>query len=495
MNSQVPYDPNQGYWFDEDGRPHAFVVASAQDRTSLHIPPSQPRSQQASFGQDGYEPSERPQGAAIGYGSQRGHPDATSQRSPDSGRAVQASQASLPAGSTPTSSQSASETSCLRLLPSFLQDNHSSDDDDEAVLERLSLPPPPQDSTSRGKGKRRATEHKHDIGGGAKRAKSSSQNANRTRGATKQGGRPRGSSNYTDGDLAALLRYVGLILPIGQHAWQKVAMKYNKWALKNSRPKREVKPLKAKYDNIVRLASEKPTGATEIPWYMEEALKIEASISEKSHTQEFRDSDSGDEEAEPNAEGVSLADEVDSHESHLHVESDGSSPEPMNNTHMTGARSPMLRGVRDQPASLAPTRGTRRDQTNHLLSAISASLDPSAREARDEARFVRRFAQDEIHRLTEDNRLLRERCNILQDRNQELMQQLQEQKMEVTRLQTRIETFQTLHGTMAREAELGKSLTENHWQLTAGRCQSPRTPFLEAQLLQRRLHHTNHEAV
>ncbi|CDO77118.1 hypothetical protein BN946_scf184592.g14 [Trametes cinnabarina] len=181
-------------------------------------------------------------------------------------------------------------TSRVQPSPPFLREEHSSDED-ISILPSL----PSRETNVYAKGKRRAAEPEQGASG-SKKAKVSSQ-AGRSRAvaksgtAGKQGGRSRGSSNYTDDDLAALLKYVRLVLPIGQQAWQKVAEKFNKWALKHGRPKREMKPLKAKYDNIVRIGSDKPTGATEVPWYIEEALMIETLVNEKSHTQEFNDSD------------------------------------------------------------------------------------------------------------------------------------------------------------------------------------------------------------
>ncbi|KAI0362848.1 hypothetical protein BV20DRAFT_1058584 [Pilatotrama ljubarskyi] len=75
----------------------------------------------------------------------------------------------------------------------------------------------------------------------------------------------------------------------GQNGWDAVAREFNNWAVENSRPKREVKPLKAKYDYLVRLASEKPTGKATVPWYLEKAGKVEKRIQERSNTGELND--------------------------------------------------------------------------------------------------------------------------------------------------------------------------------------------------------------
>ncbi|KAI8989205.1 hypothetical protein BD414DRAFT_536503 [Trametes punicea] len=413
MSSEAHYDPNRGYWFDQNGQPHPFIVASARAQ-SVTSPA-----------------------------------DATS-----SSRSFQARSMALPAPPSTVGSR-------LRPSPPILQDERSSDDD-ISILQS----PPSREMNVYAKGKRRAAEPEQGTSGNKKKAKVSS-HSGRSRAsavtksgtAGKQGGRSRGSSNYTDEDLAALLKYVRLVLPIGQDAWQKVTAKFNKWALKHGRPKREMKPLKAKYDNIIRIGSDKPTGATEVPWYIEEALMIETLVNEKSHTQEFNDSDCSNGGDNGGGEGGSV-DEGDANEAGLHAnESSGSSesdvdPAPRSASRQritrvtpSGSTPPTLRALRSDSGA-GTIRATRRNQTHQFLSSISASLDPSARDARDEARFARRLAQDEIHRLAEDNRALRERCDILQDRNTELMQQLQEKKSEISRLLARIKTFEMLRGFM-----------------------------------------------
>lgn len=74
-------------------------------------------------------------------------------------------------------------------------------------------------------------------------------------------------------------------------------------------------------------------------------------------------------------------------------------------------------------------------QAQVFMTAVTASLDPSYRESCDEARFACRLAQDELQRLTQENRDLRTRNDL---HTQSL--QVQQQLTEMTRLQARLDT-------------------------------------------------------
>ncbi|KAI0367322.1 hypothetical protein BV20DRAFT_1054952 [Pilatotrama ljubarskyi] len=370
--------------------------------------------------------------------------------------------------------------------PLFLEDLYSSDSNPELTAPVMARPSPPfassqhlQSDGTRDKGKKRAITESNATPtaatGRTKRAKAATRASSpalpvsqgrRKNGSTgkKYTGRQAGSSNYTEDDLKTLLRSIRQFLPIGQNGWDAVARQFNEWAILNGRPKREVKPLKAKYDNLVRLASEKPTGKATVPWYLEKAGKIERRIQERSNTGELDDDegnavveDGGQADADSDDEDAQAADDAgtatsDSGEELL----GGAAAKARGGASLAGARrngeqpGPILQGVRASNLSNATLPATRRAQTQELFGAISAALDPSARDAREDARFARRLAQDEIARLTQENRDLRLRNDTLTDRVQELSAGLQDQRAEVTRLRGRIEAYELMQSLMAR---------------------------------------------
>lgn len=108
-------------------------------------------------------------------------------------------------------------------------------------------------------------------------------------------------------------------------------------------------------------------------------------------------------------------------------------------TRQASTSAPVMKAYRDQAGSSSARAASsnRRAQAQDFMTAVTTSLDPAAREARDEARFARKFTQDELLRLSNDNRELRARNDTLSDR-------LQQQMSEVTRLQSRLEMLEMM---------------------------------------------------
>ena len=100
---------------------------------------------------------------------------------------------------------------------------------------------------------------------------------------------------------------------------------------------------------------------------------------------------------------------------------------------------PVLKAFRDTASFSTHTPASKRRsaQVTDFMSSMTAALDPAARDARDDTRFARRLAQDEVHRLAQDNRDLRARNDGLQDR-------LHQQQLELSRLQSRLEMFEVI---------------------------------------------------
>ncbi|KAI0708973.1 hypothetical protein C8Q76DRAFT_799015 [Earliella scabrosa] len=320
-----------------------------------------------------------------------------------------------------------------------------------------SLLQPSVDSTSNvqpNKGKKRASDD--DDEPPAKKAKPASKaKAKQTAkgkgkaGEASKSGRQTGSHNYTAADTDTLLDIVERRRPIGQVSWQAVTDEFNQYADENDRPHRTLKPLKTKFEALAR--TPKPTGTAEVPPHVERAYEIEQLINERIHTRELNDEDiaDGDDVME---EGAAEGEDSD-------VEVlDG--PPPSKSKKAATSKGPILKAFTQQPTPGPSTTRTpasmRRGQAAHeFMSAVTTSLDPVARDARDESRFARRLAQDDLNRLTQENRDLRSRNDALLDRLHQQTVQLQQQLTETSRLQTRLEMLELMQsvrggGGMAR---------------------------------------------
>lgn len=128
------------------------------------------------------------------------------------------------------------------------------------------------------------------------------------------------------------------------------------------------------------------------------------------------------------------------------------------------------------PAARTST-SSRRAQAADFMSAVSGAFDPATREARDETRFARRLAQNEIDRLTQENRDLRQRNESLSDRLQQQGLQLQQQVTETSRLQSRVDMLDMVRA-MTGQSSGGQSahFDEYRGRPRYDRWESPRTP-------------------
>ncbi|CDO77375.1 hypothetical protein BN946_scf184787.g24 [Trametes cinnabarina] len=252
------------------------------------------------------------------------------------------------------------------------------------------------------------------------------------------GGRQQGSSNYTDADIWNLLDSVREVLPMSPDAWQDVANRFNARAEDQGRPKREVRPLRLKYDaQLVREASKKPTGKTRMPRHLRRVLRIERKINTKSHVGELDDDEppTGTESSVDEDTGGSGVDDLSAQEDG-DIQPDVEIVEPSR----ASPSQPAPKAARN-PAAMS-TQCPRRAVAHDFLNILAASLDPAARETREQMCFVLKMAQEQIHGLTQENRELRNRNDTLTDRIQQLSNELQEQKAEVKALCTRLEMYE-----------------------------------------------------
>ena len=161
-----------------------------------------------------------------------------------------------------------------------------------------------------------------------------------------------------------------------------------------------------------------------MPHHVFEALEIDDLINADVHLRNLDDSELVD-------EGDDEPDEV--------IEVEDSDTEVVDNKSKKKS-GPVLKAFRSDALSSTSSRPSitsRRAQAEQFMTAVSASLDPAAREARDEARFMRRAMQEEAARLHQENRDLRARIEALTDR-------VTQHASENVRLQSRLETMELM---------------------------------------------------
>ncbi|KAF7358365.1 hypothetical protein MVEN_00886500 [Mycena venus] len=105
-------------------------------------------------------------------------------------------------------------------------------------------------------------------------------------------GRPQGSSNYNKEYTKVILKIIEKVLPIGSKGWGVVTLRFNKYAVKNNRPERDVKSIETKYKQLLR--KKKPTGDGDCPPDVKRAHRIEGLINQKADTRDLSDSEFDD---------------------------------------------------------------------------------------------------------------------------------------------------------------------------------------------------------
>lgn len=156
----------------------------------------------------------------------------------------------------------------------------------------------------------------------------------------------------------------------------------------------------------------KPTGSASVPANVKRAWEIEEHINEKIHLGVLDDGDIADNNEEVNKSVIKVKDDVSNSEVKIinlpicaSVKERGllaaSTRKPFTQ--------PVMKGFQNQ-ATASTTRAaasSRCAQAQDFMSAVTTSLDPAAHNARDDARYARRFTQDELQRLSSDNHDLR----------------------------------------------------------------------------------------
>ncbi|KAJ7198373.1 hypothetical protein GGX14DRAFT_374323, partial [Mycena pura] len=198
-------------------------------------------------------------------------------------------------------------------------------------------------------------------------------------------GRPAGSGNYSKPDVNKLLDLTEKLRPAGAKGWGKLAKKFNRYAVKNKRPQREVKALENKYKSLLR--TKKPTGDAECPPEIKRAHHIEELINEKVGTRGLSD----DEQSGSNASDVQVI-------------------EPVRTAIARRAATPPLRSRRATGAD--------------LLATFNRAFDPTMQQAREDTRSQRSFKTAQLLAVTQQLDVLRTENNSLRDEVNDLKREL-----------------------------------------------------------------------
>ncbi|TBU38995.1 hypothetical protein BD309DRAFT_1083699 [Dichomitus squalens] len=490
------YDPHSGFYEDPStGQWQSFPAQPPPQRSGTpsvaqeNRPPGPPRSQWSG-------PAPRPHRGGLGYVLAPSFPPPSSHRD-DMPHDLHGLTRNLDEDGARGDQQSMpADRPLLRSVPNDVDPPHRSlqylFDPEPSSRESspgLSPPPTPRTSASKprkdatpklDKGKKRASDDSEPKTSKKPKAAAPPPKATTVRGKAKPApdategskqaaGRKSGSTNYIKVELDALLNVVKKNLPIGQAAWAETTKDYNKWAQANGRPARTEKPLKTKFDTLVR--TPKPTGDAEIPPHVERAWEIEQLINQKVHLRMLDDSEIAD-FGQSEEEALEVEDSPPNSDIEL-VEK----PAPRKKAASKGSASgPVLKAVHEVAAGGATTSRTsgRRAQISDFMSTISSSLNPAAREVRDETRFARRLAQEEISRLTQENRDLRQRTEMLTDRIHEQSIQLQQQLSETTRLRTQVDMYEMMRSFGGRQSRFPVgALDAEDWDFDTARYRHP----------------------
>ncbi|KAJ7224204.1 hypothetical protein GGX14DRAFT_350570, partial [Mycena pura] len=194
-------------------------------------------------------------------------------------------------------------------------------------------------------------------------------------------GRPQGSANFRKDDVGRILSIVKRHQPMGGRGWEKVTKEYNMWAVKHSRPEREWKSLKNKFDSLVKTT--KPTGDAECPPEVKEAKRIDQMISSKSGSHSVRDAPSA---------------------SHSHAHCDGDASNTSSDDSIEFIENKTYTAIAHRAPTPPLTSRAPRLNAPALVNQLAQSFEPSAQAARDDQRARRSTESMQVFMLTQQVR-------------------------------------------------------------------------------------------
>ncbi|KAF4604530.1 hypothetical protein EYR40_003304 [Pleurotus pulmonarius] len=221
--------------------------------------------------------------------------------------------------------------------------------------------------------------------------------------AAAHGGRKKGTSNYSIEEDRALLTVIEKFLPIGGKMWETVANEYERWCAARQHPIRDHKSIRARYSVILKHAQSKPTGdpkrGEDDPYHI--VLRVEDMITAKSGQLTIDDSEFEDDTNLRNGDVINISSD------------EGPPPPPAK---FVAAKA--YKASTAPPPDTKPRRGSNLVAATNTLTAIGAVFNPEAMQARDDQRMSNSVHLTQIASLQVENRELRVRMDLLQDRLQ-----------------------------------------------------------------------------
>ncbi|KAI0748870.1 hypothetical protein C8Q74DRAFT_1394985 [Fomes fomentarius] len=237
-----------------------------------------------------------------------------------------------------------------------------------------------------------------------------------------------GAQNYTDDDLSQLL---DLVDDTSMHGlWQMATLFAHTSHSKHNMNR-----------YTLQLAcTTKPTGSADVPENVTRAWEIEERINRKIHLCALNDEDIADTKEEMEERVIEVEDDSDPEIEVI---------EPPLKRSKTPSGHVVAKGVRLDTLALRHSAGpTRGGQAKEFLATMLVALDLATREACDDARFAWSLMQDEMACLTQENHDLHARVDVLQDQLHSKSQHAQQQALQVSTLQSRLELTPMMHSLM-----------------------------------------------
>ncbi|KAJ8094154.1 hypothetical protein PM082_023362 [Marasmius tenuissimus] len=195
--------------------------------------------------------------------------------------------------------------------------------------------------------------------------------------ATKGRGRTKEASAYSNDEMRKVVEFYEEVIPIGRRGCEEVVCLYNEWAKSNGFPERQLQPLQMKWNNMVRTATEHPTGDGERLQIYEDVLRAEEAANERVACGDLQD-DSEQEDEEDIIDISSGDDEGPSTNVKKKTKGKGKGKEKQDEKKGTT----VMKAYRTEPplpprdTTTAASRTSRARQASAALQSIAAASDP-----------------------------------------------------------------------------------------------------------------------
>ncbi|KAL0056664.1 hypothetical protein AAF712_016729 [Marasmius tenuissimus] len=243
----------------------------------------------------------------------------------------------------------------------------------------------------------------------------------------KKGGRTKEATAYGNEEMRRLVQLFSKLVPIGRRGWEEVLCLYNEWAKRNGFPERQLRPLQTKWNHMVRVATEHPTGDGERLQIYEDVLTADSAANERVACGDLQDEDSGDEDGD--------VIEVSSDDDEVVVKKEKGKEKQKKKEDKGMAVTKAYRTEPPLPStdnSLSRTSRTR--QATAVLQNLAAASDPGRQQQLQEQR-----TQSTLQILQFQH--LQTQVTSLQNRIRDLESQLQQAQMQTMAAQSEAQTL------------------------------------------------------